>query len=482
MDNLYKYQNEIETDFSEFEEESLSPEEVSKINSRINKKINRRKKNSNKALTWAGRAAVITLCCLAVGGGVYAATTLRKNTSDNLRIKSSQSETISEDGNKVTKKIYDEETGSELIYEVFTDGASETDASSFIEQINKAGVGNAEIRRISKQDTFIKIDVNFELDDISKFEPLRETFDYFVEQGYCVAANQETFDNFSLTSRFDDTEMLSWVNNYNIDGNNLSIEIFIDTLTTKALNDGTDPNWHEVEYDPEIGPDSLSAEDAQFEADYFENYYASLPDPLNSTISFDLFLGDDLGGTYTFVTKLDGNYENGTNERYSIDGGKAEIEWYGQKKSLSIDSYSIEANGLQFYGSYLWDEDWDAYEAEKEKQGVFSYVEELRIRAWDDLGNYYLLIPEPGSCAIIDPETGEITYDASEYVASLCDAGNDLSWQNEESDIKYSSQWADGISQITFAIERFTRTEDGTTREVTITTELVSDPVTIDVK
>ena len=137
---------------------------------------------------------------------------------------------------------------------------------------------------------------------------------------------------------------------------------------------------------------------------------------------------------------------------------------------------------MQFYGSYLWDEDWDAYEAEKEKQGVFSYVEELRIRAWDDLGNYYLLIPEPGSCAIIDPETGEITYDASEYVASLCDAGNDLSWQNEESDIKYSSQWADGISQITFAIERFTRTEDGTTREVTITTELVSDPVTIDVK
>ena len=482
MENLYKYLNEVDTDFSEYEEEPLSPEEISKINSRINKKINRKKKNSNKTLTWVGRAAAITLCCLAVGGGVYAATTLRKNTADNLRIKSSESETISEDGNKVTKKIYDEETGSELVYEVYTDGASETDASGFIEQINKAGVGNAEIRRISKQDTFIKIDVNFELDDISKFEPLRENFDHFVDQGNCVAINQETFDNFSLISKLDDTEMLSWVNNYNIDGNNLSIEIFIDTLTTKALNDGTDPNWHDVEYDPVLGPDSLSEEDAQFEAEYFENYYTSLPDPLNSTISFDLFLGNDLGGTYTFVTKLDGNYENGENERYSIDGGSAEIEWYGQKNSLSIDSYSIEANGLQFYGSYLKTEEYDAYEAEREKQGVFSYEEELRIRAWDDLGNYYLLIPEPGVCSVPDSETGTLTYDASEYVAKLCDEAGNLAWQNEKSDIKYSSEWADGISQITFAIERFTRTEDGTTRKVTITTELVSDPVTIDVK
>ncbi len=490
MDNLYKYLNEVETDFSEFEEETLSPEEVSKISSRINKKINRRNltfnhrnKKFNRALTWAGRAAVVAFCCLAVGGGVYAATVLRKNTADNLRIRSSQSETISEDGNKVTKKIYDEETGSELIYEVITDGASETDAASnIIEQINKAGIGNAEIRRISKQDSFIKVDVNFELDDISKFEPLRETFDHFVDQGYCVAVNQETFDNFSLISRLDDTEMLSWVNNYSIDGNNLSIEIFIDTYTTKALNDGTDPNWHEVDYDPESGPASLSAEEAEYEADYFENYYATLPDPLNSTISFDLFLGNDLGGTYTFVTKLEGNYENGENERFSIDGGNAEIEWCGQKTSLSIDSYSIEANGLQLYGSYLKTDDQDAYEAAKEEMGVYSYEEELRIRAWDDLGNYYLLTPEAGICTYIDPETGEETYDASEFTASLCDNASNLSWQNEVSDIHYSSQWAEGISQITFAIERHTRTEDGNTREITVTNELVSDPVTIDVK
>ena len=76
----------------------------------------------------------------------------------------------------------------------------------------------------------------------------------------------------------------------------------------------------------------------------------------------------------------------------------------------------------------------------------------------------------------------EIVQTASQFESSIYLISGNLAWQNEKSDIKYSSQWADGISQITFAIERFTRTEDGTTREVTITTELVSDPVTIDVK
>ena len=42
MDNIYKYLNDIETDFSEYEEETLSPEEVSKIKSRVNKKLNTR--------------------------------------------------------------------------------------------------------------------------------------------------------------------------------------------------------------------------------------------------------------------------------------------------------------------------------------------------------------------------------------------------------------------------------------------------------
>lgn len=467
MDNIYKYLNDIETDFSEYEEETLSPEEVSKIKSRVNKKLNTRKKNSNKSLTWIGRAAIITLCCLAVGGGVYAATTLRKNNADNLRIKSSQSETISDEGNKVTKKIFDEETGSELTYDVYFDGATATDAAS--------------IERVSKQDSVITVDVNLELDDISKFEPLRETFDHFVDQGITVSMNQETFDNFSLASRIDDTEMASWVNNYNITDNTLSIEIMIDTLTTKALNDGTDPNYPKYDIDPELGPDSLTKEQQKNVDDFFENYYASLPDPLNSTISIDLFLGDSIDETYTFETKLEGNYENGENARYDIDGGSATIEWYNQKESVSIDSYSIEANGLQLYGEHMKLFDWDTYYPEVEKNGLYSYEESLQIRAWDDLGNNYLLTILP-SDFIIDPVTGEESIDTTYFTASLCSDGSSLEFYNNETGLNYCSEWADGISQITFAIEKFTCAEDGETREITSSVELISDPVTIDLK
>ena len=468
MDNIYKYLNEVETDFSEFEEDSLSPEEVSKISSRINKKINSKKKNSSKALTWLGRAAVLALCCVAVGGTVYAATVLRKNTSDNLRIKSSQSETISEEGSKATKKIYDEETGSELTYDVYTEGNTAADKAS--------------IERISKQNSYIKMNVNIELEDISRFEPLRETFDHFVDQGVGVAINNEKFDNFSLTSKLDDTEMLSWVNNYSINENSLSIEIIIDTTTTQALNDGTDPDLPNITLDSELGPDALSDEELKALDEYNEKYNASLPDPFNSTISLDLNLGNDLGGTYTFVTKLDGFFENGSNEVHTIDGGSAKIEWYGQTEELSIDSYSIEANGLQLYGSYGKTEDQDAYEAEREKQNLFSYNENLRIRAWDDLGNTYLLIPEVGPYFFIDQVSGEPVYDTTKFVATLLDNGSYLSWYNEATGMNYCSEWADDISQITFAIERYTQSEDIETREATSTVELISDPVTIDLK
>ncbi|MCR5212848.1 MAG: hypothetical protein K6E10_00385 [Eubacterium sp.] len=467
MDNIYKYFNDIETDFSEYEEETLSPKDVAKINSRINKILQQRKKTSNNTLTWIGRAAIISLCCLSIGGGVYAATTLRKNTKENLRIKSSESEVISTEDNKVTKKIFDEETGSELTYDVYTEAASSADGVS--------------IERISKEGDLITMDVNIELDDISKFEPLRETFDTLVTLGHGDKMTQEILGNFSITSKLDDTEMLSWLNTYDITDNTLSMEIVIASRTTQALYDGSDPDLPHIEYDSMTGPSSVSEEDAQKEEEYFDNYYASLPDPLNCTITLDLFLGNDIGETYTFVTNLENNYQSSKNDRYNFDGGSATIEWYGQKESLSINSYSIEANGLELYGEYSKEDDYDAYTAELEKQGLFSYEEELLITAWDNLGNNYILNVEPGNLLETDPEI--INLDA--FTATLCRDGSELSWYKEITGTDYSSEWADGISEISLAIDKFTRieriggTENEPTREVTGTHELVSDPVTI---
>ena len=450
-DNIYKYFNDIETDFSEYEEETLTPEEVSQIKSRV-----------------IGRAAILSVCCLAIGGGVYAATTLRKNNAYNLRIKSTESEIVATEDNKVTKKIHDEETGGELTYDVY---ASATDADS---------AEGASLVRISKKDDLIYMNVDITLDDISKVESFRESLDYLVNEGHASIATPETFDDFTVSAKLEDTEMFSYLNNYSVSGNTLSLEVVMDTLMTAHFGEDTDV--FDVEYDPQTGPASLSQEDYEKQAEYMDNYYASLPDPLNSSISLDIFLGGDLGENYSFVTSLEGNYESGENETHEFDGGSATIEWYGQKQSVTIDSYSIEANGLQVYGEYTEEPDEAAYETELANQGLFAYDEELRIRAWDDLGNTYLLEIDPGPASYIDPVTGYGIYDTSTFVASICDDGYALGWYKEVTGIEYSSQWADGISQITIAIERFTRSEDGTTREVTATCELVSDPVTIDLQ
>ena len=70
----------------------LSEIEVKKINERLKGKISSRKGNTTKkAVVWMGRAAVIMLGCLTIGGGVYAAALYRKNVKNDLRIKASES-------------------------------------------------------------------------------------------------------------------------------------------------------------------------------------------------------------------------------------------------------------------------------------------------------------------------------------------------------------------------------------------------------
>lgn len=498
MDDLYKYLNEIETDFSEYEDEALSPEEVSRINSRINRKLNLRKKKANRTLTWVSRAAILTFCCLAVGGGVYAATTLRKNTANNLRIKSSQSEVVDVDGNKVTKKIYDEETGGELTYDVITEGTS-TDAASaddtsipaqnagpdLIEQIKKDGIADAEIESISKQDNTIKVIVNMELDDASKFEPLRDTFDHFADQGIAVAMNNETFDNFSLTSRLDDTEMRTWVNNYSLDGNKLSIEVDIDTYETKAVSEGTDPNWPMAD-DYGISPFSELSEEESIEAttkydEALKKYEDALPDPLSCTISFDLNFGKDLGGTYTFITRLGGSYEDVENDRIPIDEVSAEASYYNMHTSINITSYSVGANGIEFQGTCSEEGDINELYAKCEQDGMLSYFEELYIIATDDLGNSYLLYPERDfSDEALDEDDETDPFTPNIFTASICDDGR-LPDYSKASGLNFKTNWASGVSSVTFQIAKFNETYD-INHELEATFEYMTDPVTIDVK
>ncbi len=497
MDDLYKYLNEIETDFSEYEDEVLSPEEVSRINSRINRKLNLRKKKANRTLTWVSRAAILTFCCLAVGGGVYAATTLRKNTANNLRIKSSQSEVVDVDSNKVTKKIYDEETGGELTYDVITEGtdATSTDATSIlaqnagpdlIEQIKKDGIANAEIASISKDYDTIKIGVKFTFDDSVDLEALKHDIETAVTESGCWSA--EDCSGISLVAKLEDTEMMSWGNEYSIEEQTLYLDFFMSTDTTQAFMEGNDPNAPKRE--TPITANS-SEEEVEDWANEWQEYKATLPDPLDSKITFDIDLGKHFGGKYTFTTKLDGEYEDTENERIAIDGGSGELDIYGTHETMTIDSYSIGANGLVLYGSSTDETDWDEVTRLDEEEGI-EYCTFLRIRCWDDLGNTYVMY----QCGDPDEVVEEKTHDdikndedgfsfslSGRFSAPLYDNASALPRLSEEAGVNYCSQWADGISTITFAIEKVIEVEDKNKgREVTTTVELISDPVTIDLK
>ena len=70
----------IDTDLDEFEEEQLSDTEIKKINARLKNKLGSGTGGSTaKALSTLGKAAIIVIGFMAVGGGVYAAAQYRKN-------------------------------------------------------------------------------------------------------------------------------------------------------------------------------------------------------------------------------------------------------------------------------------------------------------------------------------------------------------------------------------------------------------------
>ena len=136
------------------------------------------------------------------------------------------------------------------------------------------------------------------------------------------------------------------------------------------------------------------------------------------------------------------------------------------------------ATGLQFHGTTVSQDDWDIINKTCEEQGI-EYCGFLRIRAWDDLGNTYLLYManEPGDGSEKDTPYGKAPVDR--FTASLYDKAPILEEFSKDTGITYSSEWADGISKITFVIEKVIDMQDAD-RNITTTVEEVTDPVTIE--
>ena len=426
---------------------------------------------SNKGLRWFCRAGIISACCLAVGGGVYAAVNTNRNDANLKNIEAAAA----------TYDIIDDtkEAGTEANTETII---AENTTEQLIENMSKSGIANAEIVSISKEDDTIKAGIKFTFDESVDLEALKDDIETAVTESGCWSAVD--CSGISLVTKLDDTEMMSWGNEYSIDGQTLYLDFFMATDTTQAFMEGNDPNAPKRE--TPITANS-SEEEVEDWAKEWQEYKATLPDPLNSQITFDIDLGKHYGGKYTFTTKLDGEYEDTENERIAIDGGSGELDFYGTHESMTIDSYSIGANGLVLYGTSSCEEDWDEIKRVDEEEGI-EYCTFLRIRCWDDLGNTYVMFQCGETSEELQKQIDECDdefacFMPDRFSAPLYDNASALPRLSEAAGVNYCSQWADGISTITFAIEKVIEVEDKNKgREVTTTVELISDPVTIDLK
>ena len=138
MNNAYSILNDIETDLSEFDEEVLSETEIRQINKRLKSRIDRKSgTNSSRVIGNLGKAAIIVIGFLAVGGGVYAASQYRKNLKDDLRVRATETRVVEENGNTVTKEMYDDVTGAVATYEVAYDTGAGNTEEPLVERIVK---------------------------------------------------------------------------------------------------------------------------------------------------------------------------------------------------------------------------------------------------------------------------------------------------------------------------------------------------------
>ena len=504
MNNAYNILNDIETDFSEFEEEILSETEIKEINKRLKSRIGSQSGDSHaKVISAVGKAAILVIGCMAVGGGVYAASQYRKNLRDDMRVRATDTRVVSEDGNSVTKEMYDDVTGAVATYEVTYENA----ADPTVERIVKEGIADAEITGIRLENSEMKVGVRFTFEDQKDLEALKDRLDETSAQGACWNCTEVT--GISLETALDDIAFFNWGNRYSVEGNTLYLDLFMDTTMTMDYMDEMERRYEEraaylrehpeeaegialrepvTDVEDSVGEEysyeGVATEDASLRegliagsVEDYEAYKNGLPDPLSAAIKVSIDLGEEYGGTYTFTSRLQGDFAEGSHDRIAVNGGSAVLDLDGIYEELDIDAYSFGGTGLKLYGTGCNGTDWNVYNSACDEKGIeFSGC--LRIRAWDDLGNTYLMLWRnvPGDGSKKSTPNGDA--EVYGFVAEIYDYAFGLEQFGEAAGVNYSSEWADGISQITFAIEKEVVVQ-GADRINHTTVELVSEPVTI---
>ena len=158
------------------------------------------------------------------------------------------------------------------------------------------------------------------------------------------------------------------------------------------------------------------------------------------------------------------------------DAYEAELEWQdisieaeNQEEKITLNRYALTPNGPKIDATV------------EEKKGVDSIYEEdgytkldyMRIVAWDDLGNYYLMYGRSKDYNIDD---STIPYHQR---FTIYDGSNGSLDGQENRD--YKLVWDENASTVTFAMEKKTDKWDAETKEfVGADYEFVSEPYTVD--
>lgn len=188
----------------------------------------------------------------------------------------------------------------------------------------------------------------------------------------------------------------------------------------------------------------------------------------NHTIQFcfnDLNMGDHT---------LEGSWEYTYEAR--ADAYEAELEWQdisiaaeNHEEKITLNRYALTPNGPKIDATV------------EEKKGVDSIYDEdgytkldfMRIVAWDDLGNYYLMYGRSKDYNIDD---STIPYHQR---FTIYDGSNGSLDGQENRD--YKLVWDENATTVTFAMEKKTDKWDAETREfVGADYEFVSEPYTVD--
>lgn len=171
---------------------------------------------------------------------------------------------------------------------------------------------------------------------------------------------------------------------------------------------------------------------------------------------------------------LEGSWEYTYEAR--ADAYEAELEWQdisieaeNQEEKITLNRYAMTPNGPKIDATV------------EEKKGVDSIYEEdgytkldyMRIVAWDDLGNYYLMYGRSKDYNIDD---STIPYHQR---FTIYDGSNGSLDGQENRD--YKLVWDENASTVTFAMEKKTDKWDAETKEfVGADYKLVSEPYTVD--